>query len=138
MEARLHDEKLNMIVDTLDMLESKQTISKSQLLSLLGHLSFASRIIPQDRSVVAYLVYLAAFAKQLHRDIRLNKECRLDIAMWGCFLTEWNGVILFLDQEVTKEPDLALYTDATATVGYGGFLRNRWFKIKLARSADSN
>lgn len=50
MEARLNDEKLNVIVNTLDMLESKQTISKkSQLLSLLIHPSFASRIIPQRR-----------------------------------------------------------------------------------------
>ena len=73
--------------------------------------------------------------KQLHHYVRLNKECLLDIAMWRRFLTEWNGVALFLDGEVIKAIDLTLYTvdftlytDAAATVGYGGFFRNRWFQ----------
>ena len=48
--------------------------------------------------------------------------------MWPRFLTEWNGVALFLDGEVIKAVDFTLYTDAAATVGYGGFFRNRWFQ----------
>ena len=59
--------------------------------------------------------------KQLHQYVRL------DTAMWLRFLTEWNGVALFLDQEVIKAVNFTLYTDAAATVGYGGFFRNRWF-----------
>ena len=59
--------------------------------------------------------------KQLHHHVRLNKECLLDIAMWRRFLTEWNGVALFLDQEVIKAVDFTLYTDAAAMDGYGGF-----------------
>ena len=34
----------------------------------------------------------------------------------------------FIDREVIKAVDFTLYTDAAATVGYGGFFRNRWFQ----------
>ena len=54
--------------------------------------------------------------KQLHQYVRL------DTAMWHRFITEWNGLALFLDQEVIKAVDFTLYTDAAATVGYGGCL----------------
>ena len=85
-------------------------------------------VIPQGLSFVAYLLSLSACAKQLHHFGRLNKERLLDIAMWHRFLTEWNGVALFLDQEIIKAFNFTLYTDAAATVGYGGFFMNRCFQ----------
>jgi hypothetical protein len=75
-----------------------------------------------------FLQTLAASVKEQNHHVRLNVECRLDLAMWLRFLTGWNGVALFLDKEVTKAADYALYTDASATVGYGGFFQNRWFQ----------
>ena len=107
--------------------ESKQTVSKRALLSLLGHLNVASRVIKQGRTSVSYLLALAASIKELHHYVRLNVEYRLELAMWLRFLTGWNGVprvALFLDKEMTKAADYALYTDASATVGYGGFFQN--------------
>ena len=45
--------------------------------------------------------------------------------IWECGLdSSANG----MDKEVTKAADYALYTDAAATVGYGGFFQNRWFQ----------
>ena len=122
MVARLPDDKLSRIITIMDKFKNKHSISKRELLSLLGHLNFASRVIPQGRSFVAYLLSLAASVKQLHHYVRLNKECL------HRFLTEWNGVALFLDQEVIKAVGFTLYTDAAATVGYGGFFRNRCFQ----------
>ena len=37
MEARLPDDKLSRIITILDMLKNKHSISKRELLSLLGH-----------------------------------------------------------------------------------------------------
>ena len=127
MEARLPDDKLSRIITILDMFKNKHSISKRELLSLLGHLNFASRVIPHGQSFVAYLLSLAASVNN-YITVRLNKECLLDIAMWCRFLTEWNGVALFLDREVIKVVDFTLYTDVAATVGYDGFFRNRWFQ----------
>ena len=81
MEARLPDDKLGRIITILDMLKNKHNLSERELLSLLGHLNFASKIIPQGRNFVAYLLSLVASVKQLHHYVRLNKECLLDIAV---------------------------------------------------------
>ena len=111
MEARLPDDKLSRIITILDMLKNKHSISKRELLSLLGHLNFASRVIPQVHSFVAYLLSLAASVKQLHQYVKLNKECLLDITIWHRFLTEWN-------QELTKAVDWLVMV---VSLGTGGF-----------------
>ena len=128
MEARLPEGKLSRIISIFNLFESKHSISKKELLSLLGHLNFASRVIPQGRSFVSYLLSLATTVKALHHHVRLDKECRLDIAMLRRFLKYWNGVAMFLEKDVTKATDLIQYTDAAATLWFGGFFKDRWFQ----------
>ena len=50
--------------------------------------------------------------------------------MWKTFLSTWNGRSFFLDTAVTPSPDLELYTDASGTVGFGGFFQGKWFQGK--------
>ena len=85
MEARLPLDKLTRIREMLHKFESKQRISKRALLSLLGHLNFASRVMRQGRSFMSYLLALAASVKELHHHVKLNAECRQDMAMWHRF-----------------------------------------------------
>ena len=73
MEARLHDDKLNKIINISDMFESKHIMSNWEMLSILFHLNFASEVIPHGRSFVAYLLFVAGSAKQLHNHVRLYK-----------------------------------------------------------------
>ena len=54
---------------------------------------------------------MSASVKELHHHVKLNVECRLYLAMWLRFLTGLNGVALFLDKEVTKAADYALYVN---------------------------
>ena len=110
MEGRLPLDKLDRIREILCQFESKQSVSKRALLSLLGHLNFTSMVIKPGRSFVSYLLALAASVKELHHHVRLNVECRLDLVMWLRFLTGRNGVALFLDKEVTKAADYMPYT----------------------------
>ena len=48
--------------------------------------------------------------------------------MWQHFLQNWNGVSLFLDTQATSPPELQLYTDASGSLGYEGFLAGDWFQ----------
>ena len=48
--------------------------------------------------------------------------------MWQHFLQNWNGVSLFLDTQATSPPELQLYTGASGSLGYGGFLAGEWFQ----------
>ena len=59
---------------------------------------------------------------------RSTPQCKEDLTMWHTLLKHWNGVSLFLDIACTSAPDLLLYTDASGTLGFGGFFQGQWFQ----------
>lgn len=126
MEARLPLEKVKRIQGILESFRHRKTCTKRELLSLLGHLNFASRVIHPGRSFVSHLIKLSTTVKKLSHHIHI-KNCNSDIAMWARFLKDWNGVSFFLNDNVTVAADMRLYTDATDT-SYGGFFDNKWFQ----------
>ena len=48
--------------------------------------------------------------------------------MWLNFLNHWNRVSLFLGGDVLSSPDLQLFTDASGSHEYGGYLNGEWFQ----------
>lgn len=64
------------------------SISKRELLSLLRHLNFAMRIIPQGRSFVSRLLYLSKSVKKLHDMVKLDAGCRSELRFWSILLDE--------------------------------------------------
>ena len=126
MEARLPKEKIERIQAILDEFSKRNVCTKHELLSLLGHMNFASRVILPGRSFVSHLISLSTKVKKLHHFVHL-KNCRSDLAMWAKFLKEWNGVSFFINDNITDAADIQLYTDATLT-SFGGFYKNAWFQ----------
>lgn len=127
MEARLPADKLCRISQIIATTKVRKSVTKRELLSLLGHLHFAMRIIRPGRSFVSYLLTLAHSVKELHHHVRLTKECQRDLDMWHSFLSNWNGVSFFL-QNMIRAPDFNLFTDASSLVGFGGYFNGRWFQ----------
>ncbi|XP_069118939.1 uncharacterized protein [Argopecten irradians] len=112
MEARLPLEKVKRIREILDSFSMRKTCTKCELLSLLGHMNFASRVIRPGRSFVSHLIKLSTTVKELHHHVTFTSAVRSDLAMWSSFLASWNGVSFFLD-DITPAADLDLFTDAT-------------------------
>ena len=127
MEARLPKEKVVRICEILHTFKHKKSCSKRELLSLLGHLNFASRVIRPGRSFVAYLINLSTTVKELHHHVKLSQDVRLELDMWLKFLSGWNGVSFFLDDDITTNADMHLFTDATDK-SFGGIYHNQWFQ----------
>ena len=48
--------------------------------------------------------------------------------MWVNFLEYWNGVRIFFDCRVSNPHDLRLFTDASGSLAYGGFLDGLWLQ----------
>lgn len=130
MEARIPLEKVERLFFLIGNLKSKRSCTKRELLSILGHFNFAARIIPAGRSFTSYLLTLAHSVKKLHHHVNLTKECRNDLVMWETFLKQWNGKSFFLDENVTSASDICLYTDASSTMGFGGYYDGKWFQGK--------
>lgn len=127
MEARLPEEKTNRIYGLIKDMSQRRSCTKRELLSLLGHLNFAARVIPAGRSFVSYLLQLAHSVEKLHHHVNITSECRKDLDMWAQFLAQWNGISFFLDKTVLAQ-DIELYTDASSKCGFGGYFHGRWFQ----------
>ncbi|XP_046568163.1 uncharacterized protein LOC124276562 [Haliotis rubra] len=116
MTARLPRDKLSRISTMIQDFSHKRKCTKQQLLSLIGHLSYACKVVVPGRSFVSYLIDLS----------KSVKNCITDMNMWHTFLHKWNGVSFFHESSSTPAPDMRLYTDAS-TLGFGGYFNGSWF-----------
>ena len=78
---------------------SRHKATKRELLSLIGKLSFAAKVVPAGRLFLRHLMDLSPPVRKLHHHVGLNAEARADITWWDSFLPSWNGVAMFLDPE---------------------------------------
>lgn len=128
MKASLPSDKKERITAIISTFSDRRTITKVELLGLLGHFAFAFKVVPAARPFVSYLISLSTSVKKLHHHVTLNRQCKEELSMWLRFLTEWNGVSMFLEPGFSIAADLELYTDASGTIGYGGFFQGHWFQ----------
>ena len=75
LEARLPQEKVDIICNFINKALQQSSCTKRELLQLLRHLNFASRVIVPGRSVVSYLIDLSTNVKELHYYVNLRKQC---------------------------------------------------------------
>ena len=126
METRLPADKLGRLTDMVDNFLSKSKCQKRELLSILGHLNFAARVVAPGRPFMFRLFRAAFSVDHLYKRVSLNHECKADLRMWAHLLKHWNGISLFLDDEPTDAGCFGLFTDASG-IGYGGFYQGKWF-----------
>lgn len=127
MEARLPTDKVNRIIEFIQWILSKKSCTKRELLQLLGHFNFASRVIMPGRSFVSYLINVSTSVRELHHFVHLSKEGKEDLFMWLEFLKGWNGVSMFYEDKFTTSEEFRLFTDASSTLGFSAFFQNNWF-----------
>ena len=126
METSLPDDKLQELLTELQSWSSRNKCLKRELLSLIGKLNFACRIIPAGRIFLRRLIDLSTSARLPHHHVTMNREARRDITWWLQFLPTWNGRAIIPEPHWTKSPDLELFTDASGSLGYGIFYMGHW------------
>lgn len=126
MSLSLPDEKLSDLIVLLTRWKLKKKCTKKSLLSLIGKLSFACKIIPSGRTFLRRLIDLSTTVTSLHHHISLNSEARLDIYWWAKYLPDWNGRYKILDPHVTICHDHNIFTDASGEIGFGIFNNGSW------------
>ena len=126
METSLPDDKLQALLTELHSWSSRNKCLKRELLSLIGKLNFACRIIPAGRIFLRRLIDLSTSARLPHHHVTMNREARRDITWWLQFLPTWNGRAIIPEPHWTKSPDLELFTDASGSLGFGIFYMGHW------------
>ena len=71
--------------------------TKRALLSLIGKLSVAAKVIPAGRIFIRRLIDASTRVSSNHHHIRLSAAMRADIHWWRTFAQTWNGKSFFLD-----------------------------------------
>ena len=135
MELRISKERLQEIAADLKKWESRRRGKKRKLLSLIGKLSFISRVVRTGRSFLRRLIETAKSAKHLHHFVQLTAEFHADVHWWSTFLHEWNGVSMFPEPQWTSSVDMEMYTDASDTA-LAGYYQGDWF-VELTDTSQS-
>ena len=97
---------------------------------MTGTLQFAYRAVVPGRAFLQRIISLTKGISNSRWHVRLNAEFRKDISMWQTFLDHWNGASFFLGDTVLSSSDLQLFTDASGSLGYGGYLNGQWFQSR--------
>ena len=95
MEARLSEQKVHKLQELISSMQPRRKCTKRQLLSLIGSLSFATKVIVPGRPFLSHLIKLSTTAHQLDHFVYLNQGIREDLVMWSHFLRGWNGRSFF-------------------------------------------
>ena len=131
-ELRLPAEKLqNLQQILLSWMQSsrpsapKSTGTKRELLSLIGLLHHASKVVQPGRAFIRNLINASTTVSSLDHHVSLRADPRADVAWWNTFLSVWNGVSLMHPANT----DTTIISDASGSWGCGAICDGRWFQL---------
>jgi hypothetical protein len=102
------------------------------LLSLIGKLSWATRVIRAGRTflrrLINYCARLQSKVKNLECQVAISKECRKDLTWWWCFLQQYDhSQRMPIEEPMSIEAaKLHLFTDASE-LGAGAVFGDQWW-----------
>ena len=135
-ELRLPEDKLTQLQDMISQWRGRKACRKRDLLSLIGSLSHACKVVRSGRIFLRRLIDLSTKATRLDHFIRLNAEARADLEWWHQFIGPWNGVSL-LSTLTAQTPVAVIYSDASGTWGCGAVCQSHWFQLKWSTSSEN-
>ena len=132
--VRLPQDKFNDLMASLMVWKGKRKCVKKDLLSLIGSLSFACKVVKCGRIFLRRLIDLSTTVRNLRHHISISSESRKDIDWWCEFLPSWNGVAI-IHTETLYSNDIRLFTDASG-IGLGGYYAGKWFSVPFNNSKN--
>ena len=128
MELRLPRDKLVRMRADLAGWRGRKACKKRELLSLIGVLSQACKVVRAGRTFLRRLIDLSMVGKHLEHFIRLNREARSDVEWWFQFSAEWNGVAM-LRATQAAQATASVTSDASGGWGCGAYWGSQWFML---------
>ena len=121
MVCRLPVSKLSALSKLVYQWICRKKCTKVELLSLIGSLSFACKVVKPGRIFLRQLINLSTTVSKLHHHIDLTSSVRSDLSMWSSLLTSWNGVSV-IQRMSDSSVNLQLFTDASFR-GFGAYFK---------------
>ena len=107
----------------------KRKVTVHDLQSLAGFLNFLCKAIVPGRVFTRRMYSIAPSNLKKHHHVKLTHEVILDLEMWLSFLNDSSAYSRpFADFDISLEAEeLDWYTDASTTLGCGGYFKTHWF-----------
>ena len=128
MTAGISPERKTDLILSIQSLRRKDKCTKYQLLSLVGKLSFACKVIPAGRIFLRCLIGLSCTVSRMYHRLLLCTDAHLDLDWWLAFLSKWSGTLYILESSWSTSPSMSLYMDASGTFGCGAYWSGRWIQ----------
>ncbi len=106
------EQRMSEITEELLAWQDKKVCTKRELLSIIGRLAFASRVVRAGRTFLRRLIALSKTARCLHFKIKLNKAARADFKWWLSCIRSHNGVTMF-PKDWSDSECQTMYSDAS-------------------------
>ena len=131
MTLSLPEEKQTRILCLVLSWRCKQTASKRELQSLIGHLSHAAMVVLPGRMFLRQMIDLMKTAKHPSHHIRLTAGFRSNLHWWASFLPWWNGRSIM----PPGDPAHVVTSDASGSWGCGALTdAGQWFQVQWPES----
>ena len=128
MEIWLPADKLARIKQLLTTWLPRRKARKRQILSLVGTLDHATKVVRPGRAFVARIYSTAAKLCKMHFVTRLNnKSIQIRFAMVVYVSAGWNGFSI-LRHPTISHPDFCVQTDASGAWGCAAVLAPYWLQ----------
>ena len=116
MIARLPLDKQKIAIQKVTFALQSRSLTYEELESLVGFLSFATKVVAPGRAFLRHSYNALAESKR-GQHIRINRKLKIDLLWWSEFLPRWNGIRMLKP----SKPIVELWTDAAGNHGMGGY-----------------
>lgn len=112
----------NFVLLQVNEFLTKKSCTLKELQSLIGFLSYASKVVYGGRTFTRRLINLTCIKNGLpHHHIRLTSMAKSDLIWWRDFLSIWEGKAILLDPLPVAAEDFQIDASGNASLGCGAF-----------------
>ena len=126
-QLRISDERLHELSTEVAAWLGTKRATKRKLLSLIGKLAFAAKVVRTGKAFLGRLLGAAKHVQALHHHVRLTEEARADLEWWHTCIETHNG-IAYYDISWKGDDVIDIYTDAS-NVAFGAVCGPEWLQI---------
>ena len=127
-EIRLPEKKLEDLKSLLGMWKTKKACKKRELLSLVGKLSHACKVVQAGWIFLRRMIDQSMKARHPDHWIKLDTEFRADLAWWEAFLPIWNARSMMDIHNPKWVPSVTFSSDASGSWGCGAVWQQAWLQ----------
>ncbi len=120
-------ERVEELVALLEEWECKRKCRKRELLSLIGKLSHACKIVRLGRIFLRHMINQSMKAKRLDHWLYLSAEFRADVGWWQAFLQAWNHRSM-MQLSGRRSPEVVFASGASGGWGCGAVWEAEWLQ----------